>query len=81
MEEMASSVDHFALSVNWNGSRVGGRHDLSWDLISLSRHLMVIGVRGIRMNSSRSAAVACFGTGTMVEVFRHVGTSAWSSYI
>ena len=43
--ETASSVDHFGLYANCIGSKVGGREDLTWSLISLSKTFMAAEVR------------------------------------
>ena len=43
--ETASSVDHFGLYANCIGSKVGGREDLTWSLISLSKTFMAAEIR------------------------------------
>ncbi len=70
--EIASSVDLFALYAYWGGSMAGGRAVLMWCRTSLSRHFMITGVNAIA--PLRDVIAASFGTGTIVDVFRQVGT-------
>ena len=52
---------------------------LMWTMTSCSKHFMIIGVRATGRKSFMLFAAALFGTGMMVEVLRHTGTTAWES--
>ena len=75
-EQIASSVDRFALYANWYGSRLGGRVDFMCDRTSRSKHFMIMGVSATGRLALKQDGDDFFGTGMMVAALKPDGTMA-----
>ncbi len=53
MEEIASSVERFGRYANWSGSSVLGRLVLILCMTNLSKHFIMIGVSGSRLDKTQ----------------------------
>lgn len=52
-----------------------GRQHRTGVVISLLKHLLIIGVRAIGQQSFKHVILVCLGTGTMKVILKHVGTT------
>ncbi len=75
MKAMASSVERLLLYANCRGSSEAGRIEQMWFLINFSKHLLQMGVRATGRQSFKHVVLAVFGTGMMVDVLKHEGTT------
>ncbi len=72
---IASSVERLLRYANCSGSSEAGSTEQMWSLISFSKLLLKMGVRATGLQSFKHVILFFFDMGTMVDFFKHEGTT------
>ncbi len=75
VKAIASSVERLLRYANCSGSSEAGSTEQMWSLMSLSKHLLKMGVRATGLQSFKNVILFFFGMGTMVDFLKHEGTT------
>ncbi len=74
VKAIASSVEQLRRYANCSGSSEAGSTEHMWSLMSLSKHLLKMGVRATGLQSFKRVIFFFFGMGTMVDFLKHEGS-------
>ncbi len=75
VKAIASSVERLLRYANCSGSSEAGSTEQMCSLTSFSKHLLKMGVRATGLQSFKHVIFFFFGMGTMVDFWKHEGTT------
>ncbi len=81
VKAIASSVERLLQYANCSGSSEAGSTEQMLSLTSFSKHLQKLGVRAMSLQSFKHVILFFFGMGTMVDFFKHAGTTDRESVV
>ncbi len=75
VKAIATSVERLLRYANCSRSSEAGSTEQMWSLMSFSKHLLKMGVRSMGLQSFKHVILFFFVMGTMVDFFKHEGTT------